>query len=236
MTSLVEVGYPDWARRSARSDELLFTGSFGPGAGIDVTDIVSVAGTAALGVSIYGSAGNLVYSFAWYLDSAGTVFLTSQNLNVMANGEFNGSIPCLGPYVRVAVTGILGTEQHLFSMWTAWQPGPHSRGYDRIKLIEMDNVAVGAGATFNRNASIVWPGTAILNIHTALATWAVVVSARLSDGTTPILGRWGSAGGLSQNHEIAVPMEAIRVSATNNTGAAGNISVFITAASFGPLT
>lgn len=234
--TLVEVGYPDYARRSARSDELLFTGFIGPGAASDVSPIVSVAGTAALGVSAFGSSGNLVYSFAWFLDSAGTIFLTSQNMNIMANGEFNGSIPCLGPYVRVATTGTLGTEQHLFSLWTAWQPGPHSRGYDKIQLIAMDNVAIGAGAVVNRNAAIVWPGTAILNIRTALATFTVDITARLSDGTTPILGRWGSAGGLSQNQEIAVPMDAIRVTATNTTAGAGTISVFVTAASFGPLT
>lgn len=234
--TLVEVGYPDYSRRAARSDQLLFSGFIGPGAAVSVTPILTVAGTAALGVSAFGSNGNLVYSFAWFLDEAGTIFLTSQNMHIMANGEFNGSIPCLGPYVRVAVTGIVGTEQHLFSMWTAWQPGPHSRDLDRIQLVAMDNVAVGAGAVFNRNASIVWPGTAILNIRTALATFTVDITARLSDGTTPILGRWNNSGGLSQNHEIAVPMDAIRVSATNTTGAAGNISVFVTAASFGPLT
>lgn len=233
--SLVPVGYPDFSRRSARSDQLLFDGFIGPAAPVSVTPLVSVAGTASLGVSAFGTAGNLVYSFAWFLDAAGLTFLASQNMHVMANGSFDGSIPCLGPYVRVAVTGVFGTEQHQFKLWTAWQPGPHSRDLDRIQLIAIDNVAVGAGAATTRNAAIVWPGTAVLNIRTALATFTVDMTARLADGTTPILGRWNNAGGLSQNHTIAVPMDAIRVTATNTTAAAGTISVFVTAAAFGPI-
>jgi len=234
--SLVPTGYPDFSRRAARSDELLFDDEMGPAGNFMTTGALALSGSAALGMNLFGLSGSMRYTLDWYLDEALTTFLTSQNIDVMSASEFRGSIPTLGPFLEMSVTQSGALNDHEVKLWTAWQPGPHSLEVANSRVAAIDGVNVGAGATSTDNADFLWPGMAILNIRTALATFRVEVRARRYDGTTFTIGWWNQAGGLSQTHRIALPMNCVSLIAYNDTGAAGLMYVYLQAATYGPIT
>lgn len=234
--SIVPTGYPDFSRRAARSDELLFDDEMGPGGNTMTTNALAVGGSSALGVNIFGLSGNMKYVIGWYLDDQFNTQLTTQQIHVMSASEFRGSIPCLGPFVDFTVTNSGGLDDHQVTLWTAWQPGPHSLEIGNSQIAVHNGVNVGAGASVTDNADFIWPGTAILNIRTALATFRVEVRARRYDGSTFTIGWWNQSGGLSQTHTIALPMNCISLIAYNDTAAAGLMYVYLQAASYGPIT
>lgn len=234
--SIVATGYPDFSRRSARSDELLFDDEMGPGGNFTTTGALPLAGTSALGMNIFGLSGSMRYTLDWYLDETLNTFLTSQNIDVMSATEFRGSIPCLGPFLEMSVTAAGGLDDHEVKLWTAWQPGPHSLEIANSQIAVRDGVSVAAGGNSSDSADFIWPGTAILNIRSAVATFRVEITARRYDGTTFLVGKWNQAGGASQTHRIALPMNAVRLTVYNDTGAAGVIDAYVQAATYGPIT
>lgn len=234
--SLVPTGYPDFSRRAARSDELLFDDEMGPAGNFMTTGALAVAGSAALGMNLFGLSGSMRHTLDWYLDEALTTFLTSQNIDIMSATEFRGSIPCLGPFLELSVTQSGALNDHEVKLWTAWQPGPHSLEIGNSRIAAIDGVNVAAGGNSNDNADLLWPGQAILNIRSDVATFRVEIRARRYDGTTFRVGWWNQAGGTSQTHIVALPMNAISLTVYNDTAAAGNMYAFLQAATYGPVT
>lgn len=234
--SLVPTGYPDFSRRAARSDELLFDDEMGPAGNVMTTGVLAVGGSSALGVNIFGLSGNMKHTLDWYLDADQNTFLTSQRIDMMSASEFRGSIPCLGPFLELSVTQSGGLNDHLVTLWTAWQPGPHSLEIGNSLIAWRDAVTVAAGGSSTDNADFIWPGMAVLNIRSAVATFRVEVSARRYDGTTFIIGKWNQAGGTSQTHRIALPMNCVSLTVYNDTGANGVIDAYLQAATYGPIT
>lgn len=232
--SIVPLGFPDFARRSARSDELLYDAAIGPDEPNDQTDLFSVGGANSLGINAFGTSGALRYEFDWYMDAAQTFYLGTQIVHLSDGREFTGSIPCIGPYVQVTTFGPGGVGSHSFTLWTVFSSGPHSMEVASMQLVSRDGVNVAAGGNTSETSQVVWAGYATINIATALATWRVTVQARRYDGTLFNLYRFTQVGGLTQTHQIALPMQNVVVTFFNDTAGAGLAYVYLNGANFLP--
>lgn len=234
--TLVPTGYPDFSRRSARSDELLFDGNLGTGAPQLATGVMSVAGSAAIGINAFALTDSHKLRITWYLDELGTIRLTRQHIHLRSATEYRGSIPCLGPFVEIESISDTLVSDCEFKVWTAWQAGPHDLEMSWSGLVVMDASPVLAMDNADSQSVVVWAGLAQLNFRTEIATFRVKLEGMRYDGTVAGLCWFDSTGGLAQNHMVALPAQNILVTFYNDTAVDGVVDLYVNAATYGPIT
>lgn len=234
--TIVPTGYPDWSRRAARSDESIFQGWLGSAAPTKDTGIISVGGSSSIGVDILPQVGSARYQIYWWLDEAGTTYLTEHFIHVPAGTHFSGSIPCLGPFMQIYVDDTSALDYALVSVWTVWQPGPHGREVGDLRLAAFTNTPIAAGASASQTSAKVAPGMATLTIRSSVASFVVTVIAWRYDGTSFNIAMVDGNGGQSQSHLVSLPANKITLVINNTSAGAGNFWAYLVGATYGYIT
>lgn len=227
MTQPVSHGYPDFGRYVATADKELLN--------LNVADIdaqtnygpVFVGDVPWLGIFFLSSGGAFTVQMRYGTQPNGTGILTTQSFTVESAGIALLSFPVGGPYLTLRVTPQAINGVFNAQVYTQHSPAPTDNS-DTSSNIVLSSVAtaVGAGATVTVTASRVFPGPAVWNVFTTLATWEAHVRSHTAGGSQTRLDTVNQAVA-QPSRMLYLPYEFVRVAFTNNTGAAGTFNTTI---------
>lgn len=223
MTSPVVHGYPDWYRVQSRADKLYLddTSTSTTVARILFTEFVG--DISFLGCRLLMTTEPASFEFNFYADSGQTILLSQVVIDVAAGGQFIGSIPVSGPWVRLRriLNGAnANTTQALVYEASTLFHANHGAPTNNI-LLTQDNTAIGAGVTATLDTTRTWPGEAHVYATMNAVSWNADVYSRDRSGTNRLLVRLDQSTG-SQPALIFLPPTPIRLVITNNDASAHN--------------
>lgn len=228
MTQPIPHGYPDYGRFAASADKTLLD--------LNVADIdaqtnygtVFVGDVPWLGVFFLSNGGTFTVQLRYGTAADGTGILTVQTFVVESAGIALLSFPVGGPFLTLRVTPLAINASFNAQVYTQHSPSPTDNG-DTTPNVAVSAVAqaVGAGATVVLAASRVFPGPAVWSVFTTLATWEAHIRSHTAAGTQTRLDTVNQATP-NPSRALYLPNEFVRVSFTNNTGAANTFNTTVT--------
>jgi hypothetical protein len=234
MTQPIGTGYPDFGRYIAHSQKLY--------ADLTVADIDAatdygpyfVGDVPHIGVRFTATTLNHFVFFRWQMDQPGTVFLADDSCVVNQGNLLGTSLPVKGPWLRIGVTPSAANAAFTLKLWSLVEAASFGLSDPKANiLLGTFNTAVAAGATSTLNSLRPWPGAAVWTVFTALATWEAQL------GTVDFGAAFNPIDSVNQanpnpSRSLFLPMEPVRTTFTNNTGAAGTYRLAVMARPIGP--
>jgi hypothetical protein len=179
-------------------------------------------------------ANNASLSVTYYNDAAQTQFIAQQAVDVAPGVNFGQSMPCLGPYMVVALTARGGGITYNLFVFSVGGPVMDMSGVSTENiLITQDVLTVGAGATVDTNAIRVWPGQAFWYVTSGAATWSARLQSVDGGGTVRTLDLADQLAQKNTRH-VFLPATPVRIRINNPTAAAQDFAFTLTARIFVP--
>lgn len=230
MTAPVVHGYPDWYRVESRADRLYLNTTTTSTTVALVLLSVFVGDISYLGCRFLMTTEPASFELGFYADSGETILLSTLTIDVAAGGQFVGSIPVAGPYLRVRriLNGAnANTTQALVYEASSLFHANHGSPANNV-LLNQDNTAIGAGVTATLDTTRTWPGEAHVYATMDALSWNADVYSRDRSGTNRLLLRLDQSTG-SMSQLIFLPPTPIRLVITNNDGSGHNYRFSLTA-------
>jgi len=230
MTTPVAHGYPDYDRTLARNDVVYqsnvpgnsaFTQTYGPFFAGNARGII--VDFANLG------AGSTSVTVHWGTDSAMSIVVHSEAVDLQNGDRFRMGFPAFGPWFTIGVEPVGGvTQWAITTVAVSESAAPFAFGVNPRPLITVSSAAIGAGATLTSNSPVVTAGDGEIMIFTSGVTWQLTLTAIDAAGTRTVIDVITQANGNPFRHRLFIPAQHIEQKITNNGGGGATFtSLFI---------
>jgi hypothetical protein len=236
MTTPAPVGTPDWLRTYAAA-RVVFVND----GNVQANPVVRHGPLAVANISYLGiqctaqSASGILLLIEWFIDSAMTILITFDEVDVNNGGLFDQTIPVKGPYCRVsAFAEPAGPVTYSLVVYESSESSISQRGETDNILIATNSQSVGANGATTLSTGRVWSGPASLQAYSDNATtWNVDLEYVTTGGTTQSFLHLNQALPV-QVHQIYLPPAPIKVALRNFDASARNFIVNLIAQPWHP--
>jgi hypothetical protein len=230
MTAPISHGYPDFGRTLARANVIYHNFS---DADIDASETLAsrfCGDRAFLTFRFFAVTNHFNLRFEFWDSASGGSFLAVDIWSCRAGKFITGSIPVLGPWLRVVVAPSAVNSAYEFRVYGTDAPyWPDTGSSFNNNLYAQDGISIGAGATRTDNFALIWPGPATWHAASTAASWTSYLEAIDDVGTTSIIDRATQVqDGPGNRRLVYLPRALCRVRTTNNDASARTFFLFVT--------
>lgn len=226
MTQPVQHGYPDYQRNTPATDVMYI---FDVGvANANITYPIQFVGlTPNVGVVLISITQRARLDLFFYADAAGTSLVGIQRVATNANGNFQGTVQCLGPFCKPVLNPGVTPLSYQFRLFATPGAGIQQNGDQDNILISQFNTAIGAGVTLTFDALVTWPEEASFLYAQTAGTWNGSILAVDFDATATRIHAWDSTWGQATQGLIKLPAGNARIVIHNTSASAQVCSAFL---------
>lgn len=228
MTQPVPTDFPDYARQYATANKVY-----------NVEVATAVNGSVTRGPYFVGDVSyvahrlqttgvNASVAIDYYGSASLTQFIAQQTISAAPTALFGQSLPVLGPWMFITLTGFGAASVNYFVFSSAGPVLNMNTGETANILVNADVAAIGAGATVNLPCGQVWPGEAVWNIWSNSTNWSARVQALTAAGAV-VLVDYTDFTYVRPPRTVFLPYCPCRVQITNFDGVGRNYSVALSA-------
>ena len=236
---MVSIGSPDYQTDQVQSDSVVFSNTVAISPGAFLSAVLPVSQWAGLIFTLQSvPVADTLVQIDFYADAGATIAVARREFIFSPNLTNNPTytLPALGSYVQMNVIANTGAVINvLLTLFGTNRVGPTIPNPILAPLVEVNNVAVAAGATNTVEITSLAEGPCHLTINTTLASGTVRITMLDNGFAVRNLFRhiWTAALGAVTFSPIYLAPSHLQLTLNNTTGAPGNFFAYMVAESWG---